>query len=370
MSETFQIETKEGLCDVLNQLVNMRVSDIYVTANKPLEIRKVGDVFRTTTVAPSEEVMIDFLNSVGDIKIEGKLSNMEEHPAGEIDGALSMPAENGCPSQRFRYNFFRLLDPGTKRQTVKLALRPLGDKIPAPEELMIPPELVRHIDKQPQGLILVCGKTGAGKSTSLAAMLQHRANKFTEHIVTLEQPIEYILRSDTSSISQREVGVSTESFATGLRAALRQSPNSILVGEIRDRETAEIALSAAESGHLVFGTLHTSNAAQSIERFVNLFLTEARPAVWNVLSTALKVIMCQILVKDTEGHRVAAREILIVTDSISAYIKQQDLPGVRRGIESGFQEHGMFNWERTADELSRQGLITDDTKKEILELGR
>ena len=190
MSETFQIETKEGLFDVLNQLVNMRVSDIYVTASKPLEIRKLGDLFRTNTVAPSEEVMIDFLNSVGDIKIEGKLSNIEEHPAGEIDGALSMPAENGCPSQRLRYNFFRLLDPGTKRQTVKLALRPLSDKIPAPEELMIPPDLVQHIDKQSQGLVLVCGKTGAGKSTSLAAILQHRADKFKEHIVTLEQPIE------------------------------------------------------------------------------------------------------------------------------------------------------------------------------------
>ena len=216
----------------------------------------------------------------------------------------------------------------------------------------------------PQGLILVCGKTGQGKSTTLASLLQHRANKFKEHIVTLEQPIEYILRSTSSSISQRKIGVSSDSFASGLRAALRQSADAILVGEIRDRETAEIALSAAESGHIVFGTLHTSNAAQSIERFVNIFPTETQPAIWNVLSTALRAIICQ---STSQGHRRASRGCEGDNDrhhSISSYIKKQDIQGVRRGMESGFKEYGMVNWGRAAEQLAQQGIIGEQIKKE------
>jgi twitching motility protein PilT len=150
---------------------------------------------------------------------------------------------------------------------------------------------------------------------------------------------------------------------------LRQSPDLILVGEIRDRETAEIALSAAESGHLVFGTLHTSNAAQSIERFVNIFPTETQPSVWNVLSSALRAIICQILVRDTEGHRVAVREIMLVNTSISSYIKKQDIQGVRRGIESGFNDYGMVNWARAAEQLMQQGIISEATQKELTALG-
>ena len=188
MSETFQIETKEALCEVLRQLVNLCVSDIHITARKPLEIRKIGEILSTTHVAPSEEVIVEFLNSIGNMKIEGLLSDTARHPAGQIDGALSMPV--GDTSQRFRYSFFRILDPDSIQQTVKLSLRPLSDKIPTPDELLIPERLIQTIDKMKQGLILVCGKTGQGKSTSLASILQHRANKFKQHILTLEQPIE------------------------------------------------------------------------------------------------------------------------------------------------------------------------------------
>jgi twitching motility protein PilT len=326
MSETFQLTTKEELYNVLNQLVAMRVSDIYVTANKPLEFKQVDDVHRSTAIAPGEELLIEFINSVGDAKIEGLLSDISKHPSGQIDGAISMPGAEGSATQRFRYNFFRVLDYDTKRQTVKIALRPLSDKIPTPAELGIPSDLVKRVVGLDQGLILVCGKTGAGKSTSLASLIQCRSDEKKEHLVTLEQPVEYLFRNDNSSISQREVGISTDSFASGLRAALRQSPNVILIGEIRDRETAEIALSAAESGHIVFGTLHTSNAAHSIERFVHIFPTNAQDSVWNVLSNALQVIICQTLVKDTEGHRIAAREILITEVGIAAYIKKKDLP--------------------------------------------
>jgi twitching motility protein PilT len=255
------------------------------------------------------------------------------------------------------------------RQTVRVSLRPLSDRIPAPEEIGLPTRILAAIDEMKQGLVLVCGKTGQGKSTTLASILQHRANKFKEHIITLEQPIEYVLKGSKSIISQRDVGSSVNTFANGLRAALRQNPDTILVGEIRDYETAAIALSASESGHLVFGTLHTSDAAQSIERFVNMFPSDEQPAVWNVLSTALKAILCQILVKGREGGRIAAREILMTNPSVSSYIKAGDLNGVRRAVESGFNEYGMQNWAKAAEMLYRQGLIDDTQRRNVIALG-
>ena len=360
---TYVVETTEELTAVLKQLVQSHVSDVFITAHKNISIRKVGEVKHTSSQAPSEEVLIDFLNKCGDVQIEGLLTDQKINPSGQIDGAIT------SDGQRFRYNFFRALDHATMRQTVKISLRPLNDNIPSPSDLMLPNRLIEELDKLQQGLVLICGKTGQGKSTSLASILKHRADKFYEHIITLEQPIEYLVRSDRSVVSQREVGVSTDSFASGLRAALRQNPDTILVGEIRDRETAEIALSAAESGHIVFGTLHTSNAVQSIERFINIFPTDQQNQVWNVLSTALKAIVCQILVKNLHGARVAVREILFVNNNVAAYVKNKDLNGVRRAMESGFQDYGMVNWVKAAEQLYRSGEISDDMRKSIEALG-
>lgn len=360
---TYVVETTEELIAVLKQLVQSHVSDIFITANKNISIRKVGEVKHTSSKAPGEEVLIEFLNRCGDVQIEGLLTDQKQNPEGQIDGAIT------SDGQRFRYNFFRALDHATMRQTVKISLRPLNDNIPNPADLMIPNRLIDELDRLQQGLVLICGKTGQGKSTSLASILKHRADKFYEHIITLEQPIEYLVRSDRSVVSQREVGVSTVSFASGLRAALRQNPDTILVGEIRDRETAEIALSAAESGHIVFGTLHTSNAVQSVERFINIFPTDQQNQVWNVLSTALKAIVCQILVKNMHGARVAVREILIVNNNVAAYVKNHDLNGVRRAMESGFQDYGMVNWIKAAEQLYRTGEISEDMRKSIEAMG-
>jgi len=348
---------------MLEQLFERRVSDIFICPSKPVCVRVHGEVESTSTIAPPEETLIECLNNSGDIQIAGKLSDAQKHPAGSIDGAIAVEGK------RFRYNFYRALDTETMRQTVRLALRPLSDHIPVPEEIGLASRILADIDEMRQGLVLVCGKTGQGKSTTLASLLQHRANQFKEHIITLEQPIEYVLKGSKAIVSQRDVGTSVNTFATGLRAALRQNPDTILVGEVRDRETAEIALSASESGHLVFGTLHTSNAAQSIERFVNIFPSDEQPAVWNVLSTALKAILCQILVRSRDGGRVAVREILMANPSVSSYIKAGDLNGVRRALESGFNEYGMQNWSKAAELLYRQGLIADTERKNIIALG-
>ncbi len=358
-----QIQTPEQLTGVLNQLVERKVSDIYICAGKTIHVRSNGEVCPTSIVAPTEETLVTFLNQAGETVIKGRITQIEIYPEGSVDGAVT------CHKKRFRFNFYRVLDSESLRQTARISLRPLNDQIPSPEEIQLDARTVQTIDAFKQGLVLVCGKTGQGKSTTLATLLQHRADTFREHIITLEQPIEYVLKNGRSDISQREVGISVSTFACGLRAALRQNPDTILVGEIRDYDTADIALRASESGHIVFGTLHTSNAAQSIERFVNLFPAAEQPGVWNVLSTSLKAILCQILVKGRDGGRVAAREILVTNDSVASYIKQKDLQGVRRAIESGYNDYGMQNWQKAAEILYRQGQIDGEIKKEIVALG-
>lgn len=357
------IQTPEQLAGVLNQLVERKVSDIYVCAGRTIHVRTNGEVCPTSIIAPAEEALVAFLNQAGETVIKGAITQPEIYPEGSVDGAVT------CHKKRYRFNFYRVLDAQSLRQTARIALRPLNDHIPTPDEIQLDARTVQTVEAFKQGLVLVCGKTGQGKSTTLAALLQHRAETFREHIITLEQPIEYLLRSGRSDISQREVGISVSTFACGLRAALRQNPDTILVGEIRDYETADIALRASESGHVVFGTLHTSNAAQSIERFVNLFPSAEQPGVWNVLSTSLKAILCQILVKSREGGRVSAREILLTNDSVSSYIRQKDLQGVRRAIESGFNDYGMQNWQKAAEILHRQGQIDGEVKKEIISIG-
>ncbi len=358
-----QIQTPEQLTGVLNQLVERKVSDIYICAGKTIHVRSNGEVCPTSIVAPTEETLVAFLNQAGETVIKGRITQTEVYPEGSVDGAVT------CHKKRFRFNFYRVLDAESLHQTARISLRPLNDQIPSPEEIQLDARTVQTIDAFKQGLVLVCGKTGQGKSTTLAALLQHRADTFREHIITLEQPIEYVLKNGRSDISQREVGISVSTFACGLRAALRQNPDTILVGEIRDYDTADIALRASESGHIVFGTLHTSNAAQSIERFVNLFPNAEQPGVWNVLSSSLKAILCQILVKSRDGGRVAAREILVTNDSVASYIKQKDLQGVRRAVESGYNDYGMQNWQKAAEILYRQGQIDGEIKKEIAALG-
>ncbi|ODU25440.1 MAG: hypothetical protein ABS95_00035 [Verrucomicrobia bacterium SCN 57-15] len=358
-----QIQTPEQLAGVLNQLVERKVSDVYICAGKTIHVRTNGEVCPTSIVAPAEETLVTFLNQACETVIKGRITQTDIYPDGSVDGAVT------CHKKRFRFNFYRVLDTESLRQTARIALRPLNDHVPAPDEIQLDARTVQTIEAFKQGLVLVCGKTGQGKSTTLAALLQHRADNFREHLITLEQPIEYVLKNGHSDISQREVGISVSTFACGLRAALRQNPDTILVGEIRDYETADIALRASESGHVVFGTLHTSNAAQSIERFVNLFPAAEQPGVWNVLSTSLKAILCQILVKGRDGGRVAAREILVTNDSVASYIKQKDLQGVRRAIESGYNDYGMQNWQKAAEILYRQGQIDGEIKKEIVALG-
>ena len=363
MPEQHHLQNPEQLAAVLNQLLEHKVSDIYICAGQTIHVRTNGEVRPTSITAPEEAVLVAFLNQASDTAIKGAITSAETCPEGSVDGAIT------CDGRRYRFNLYRALDGQTLRQTARISLRPLSDHIPAPEEIQLDLRTVQTIEAFRRGLVLVCGKTGQGKSTTLASLLQHRAATFAEHIITLEQPIEYVLRSERSVISQREVGISVSTFAYGLRAALRQNPDCILVGEIRDYETADIALRASESGHVVFGTLHTANAAQSIERLVNMFPAAEQTSAWNVLSTTLKAVICQILVNAREGGRLAAREILLTNDGVASYIRQKDLQGVRRAVESGYSQFGMQNWQKAAELLYRQGMIDDDARKQIIAMG-
>ncbi len=239
---------------------------------------------------------------------------------GEFDGAGTF-AGNRC-----RIHLF-------KQQGVpSLALRLLREEIPKLENLNLPPAVMQLTDLH-KGIVLVTGETGSGKSTTLAALLDNINHRYNHHIVTLEDPVEYLYKPDKCAINQREVGKDTESFAAGLRASLREDPNVILIGEMRDRETIETAITAAETGHLVFGTLHTGSASDAVDRIVQVFPADAQTQIRLQLSMTLQAVLTQQLMpKKGGGGRVLASELMIVTDAIRNLIRSGNTPQIANAI--------------------------------------
>lgn len=235
---------------------------------------------------------------------------------------------------RFRCNVFHF--GGNTRYG--MSLRKLNDKIPELDTVALP-DLAKTFADRATGLILVTGPTGSGKSTSLASMIDHVNATRNGHIITVEDPIEYVHRNKKSSITQREVGIDVASFAQGLKASLREDPDIILIGEIRDRETCEAALSAAETGHLVFATLHTSSAAKSIERVMDMFHGEEKSAVRSVLSSVLVGIVSQVLMPSKDKQtRVLAAEVMANFPNIAATIRNDKLQSLNNEIMQGIKE--------------------------------
>jgi twitching motility protein PilU len=233
---------------------------------------------------------------------------------------------------RFRLNCYRALGASG------VVLRRVKTEVPSFEELDLP-ALLGSLVLERQGLILVVGATGAGKSTTVAAMIHHRNTNAPGHIVTIEDPVEYIHERQQSVISQREVGIDTESYLVALQNALRQAPDVIFVGELRDRETVAIALHSAETGHLVLSTLHATNATQAIERLLNFFPPETRDSVLMQLSLMIRAIIAQRLVPRADGKgRVASMEVMLNTPRIQALIRRGELETIRQAIEEGVNE--------------------------------
>lgn len=265
----------------------------------------------------------------------------------DVDFAYGVPGVG-----RFRVNVFQ------QRSAVGMVLRVIPYKVKTIEGLGLP-EVVRKIADNRRGLILVTGTTGSGKSTTLAAMIEHINTSRSDHILTIEDPIEFLIRDKRSVINQREVGSDCESFATALRSALRQDPDVILVGEMRDLETIEIGLKAAETGHLVLATLHTTDCTETITRLINVFPPHQQNQIRLLLSSMLKGVISQRLVPTTDGGRVPAVEVMVTTARVRELIAdQQRYREIKDAIEDGFDTYGMQSFDQSLLNLLNAGKIS------------
>ena len=327
------------------------VSDLNFTVEKPLQVESSGQLMSVSLNPPINRLTpfqteILALNLIGgDRRLTTTLLD-----TGSCDTAYQLAGK-----ARFRVNIF------SQKGYFSSVMRQLSTRVPTVEEMKLPPAF-RKMAEERNGLILITGATGSGKSTSLAAILNEINESKSVHVVTLEDPVEYVHAQKKSTFNQRELGVDFDSFANGMRAALRQAPKVILVGEMRDKETVEIALSASETGHLVLSTLHTTDAGATINRILGFFEREEEKQIRIRLSDAIRWIACQRLLPKIDGGRVAAFEIL----GTSLRVKDAVLHGESEGktfydmIEQG-QPFGMMTFDQCIADLYRVGLITEET---------
>ncbi|MDO4499989.1 MAG: PilT/PilU family type 4a pilus ATPase [Erysipelotrichaceae bacterium] len=298
---------------VVAEAKSLRSSDIHLINNLPVKVRVDGQLENLSTEVLNEE---DLFAYAKDLCGDGFDNLMK---IGEFDGSRTI-SEARC-----RIHVF--LGQGVP----SISLRILSDKIPDMMNLGLPEGALRLPDLK-NGIVLVTGETGSGKSTTLAAMLDYINHNRKAHIVTLEDPIEYLYTPDQCAINQREVGKDTKTFASGLRASLREDPDIILIGEMRDKETIETAITAAETGHLVFGTLHTKSAAESIDRMVQVFPADEQTQIRLQLSMVLQAVISQQLLKKKVGGRILAAELMVVTPSIRNLIRDGKTPQIQSAI--------------------------------------
>ncbi|HEX4305679.1 MAG TPA: type IV pilus twitching motility protein PilT [Solirubrobacterales bacterium] len=320
--------------EVLRQMVETRASDVHITAHFPPAIRDKGRIrpmegFPVLNAQQTREVVYGILNDD-----QRKRFEVDQ----QLDFAYAIPGV-----ARFRVNCF------FQRGAVSAAFRLIPQEIPALDSLGVPPVL-RELTQKPRGFVLVTGPTGSGKSTTLAAMIDAINVEREDHILTIEDPIEFLHRHKRSIVNQREIGSDAPDFGRGLRAALRQDPDVILVGEMRDLETVSTALTAAETGHLVFATLHTQSTAQTVDRVIDVFPPEQQGQVRTQLSIALQGIVTQQLLPTSDGRgRVVATEVLIPTPAIRNLIRE----GKTHQIYAALQTSGAVGMQTMDADLAR-----------------
>ncbi|MED0655983.1 type IV pilus twitching motility protein PilT [Anoxybacillus ayderensis] len=343
---------KQKVDAMLRAAFELKASDIHLTVGVPPIFRVNGDLKRY-----GQEVLspIDTEQMAKAIVPEHMWPRFEKD--GELDLSYSLSGVS-----RFRVNVFK------QRGCISLAIRTIPTKIPTLEELQLPDVLKKLVTK-PQGLILVTGPTGSGKSTTLAAMIDYMNKTMRKHIITLEDPIEYVHKHGGCIIDQREVGTDTNNFANGLRAALRQDPDVILVGEMRDLETIQTAITAAETGHLVFGTLHTSSAPATIDRIIDVFQPEQQTQIRIQLATVLVAIISQRLFpRAQQNGRIAATEILINNAAIANLIRNGKIHQIPNVMQTS-RALGMHTLEANIKELVQQGFIAKESVEPYLQEG-
>jgi len=325
----------------LKLMVEKKASDLFFTVGAPVKIKLEG---KTTSVGKTE-LTSDIVEAVARGIMNSRQQDIFDAEL-EVDFAISLADK----SARFRVNVFR------QRGEVALVLRLIPSEIPTVEQLGVP-DILNELIMAKRGLLLMVGATGSGKSTTLAAMVDHRNENQAGHILSIEDPVEFFHPNKRSIVNQREVGVDTKSYARALKSSLREAPDVVLIGEIRDRETMEAALELANTGHLAISTLHANNANQAMERVINMFSQDLHKQLYMDLSLNLRAVISQRLVPDVRGKRCAAVEIMISTPHISELIMKGDIGAIKEAMhESGAK--GMQTFDMSLYNLYKENRIT------------
>ena len=328
------------ITELLAFSVKNKASDLHLSAGLPPIIRVDGDM-RKLNIEPLNDKQVKAL--VYEIMNDKQRKEYEEN----LETDFSFEVKDLA---RFRVNAF------IQNRGAAAVLRTIPSEVLTLDQLGAP-DIFREIIQHPTGIVLVTGATGSGKSTTLAAMIDYINSSKREHILTIEDPIEFVHQNKLCLISQREVHRDTHSFNNALRSALREDPDIILVGELRDLETIRLAISAAETGHLVFGTLHTNSAPKTIDRIIDVFPAEEKSMIRSMLSESIRAVISQTLLKKIGGGRVAAHEIMVGIPAIKNLIREDKVAQMYSVIQTGMQ-HGMQTMDQCLQKLVAQGVIT------------
>ena len=325
---------------ILRLMTEKKASDVFLSAKTPILIKINGQILQLTDqiLTPSQPRQL-----LSELITPQQLEELDE--TGELNLGITIPNVG-----IYRLSAFK------QRGSVAAVFRYIPSDIPALESLNVPMSLTDLVLEK-RGLIMVVGATGAGKSTTLASMLEYRNQRMTGHILTIEDPLEFLFSNKKSVVNQREVGRDTQSLQIGLKNALRQAPDCILIGEIRDRETMTAALSYALSGHLVLSTLHANNSYHALGRILSFYTPEARPALLSDLASGLKAIVSQRLLQNTSGGRVPAVEVLLNTQLVSEMITRGDFNEVKEALTKSMSQ-GSQTFEQDIARLIREGLVS------------
>jgi twitching motility protein PilU len=325
----------------LKKIIQLNASDLFLTVDSPVKAKIFGKVVKLDDFLLTPE-----LTKSATLSIMTQEQIDEFQSTKDLDFAIAMP--DG--SARFRANAFY------QRKTVGLVMRLIPSVIPTAEELGLP-EILLELIMAKRGLLLMVGATGSGKSTTLAAMINHRNTNSAGHILTIEDPVEFSHPNIMSIMNQREVGIDTASYAKALKASLREAPDVILIGEIRDRETMEAALELANTGHLCISTLHANNANQAMERIINMFPHVQHRQLFMDIATNLKAVVSQRLIPDLQGKRCAAIEVMINTPHVSSLILKGELNEIKEAMKTSGSK-GMKTFDDALHDLYKAGKIS------------
>jgi twitching motility protein PilU len=329
-----------SLIPYLEEMVRQNASDAFFSAGAPVSLKVEGEI------APLDSKKLgagDVLALISPHLSAEQLTQFEQ----TLELNLSLAIEDLA---RFRVNLYR------QRGEVSMVVRYVPTRVPDIDELRLPPTL-RDIIMEPRGLVLVVGSTGSGKSTALASMIKHRSEARTGHILTIEEPIEFVHQHASSLVEQREVGVDTLSYAAALKNAMREAPDVIMIGEIRDRETMQSAIAYAETGHLCLSTLHANNASHALERIVNFFPESSHQQLLLDVSINLVAIISLRLLRGVDGKRLPAFEILLRSPYIAELIQERDISGLKDAMTRGMVD-GMVTFDQTIYRLWQEGRIS------------